>query len=381
MKKLLYLSNLRLPTEKAYGIQIAKMCEAFAIQVEVKLIYPRRRNPIKADVFDYYSVEKNFKIKKLPAIDFYITGFLDRITVGIKSFISGATLAFYALFSDADVIYSRDELVIYMLSFFKKGLVFEAHRFSQKRKFFYKRFKNTSVKTVVISKAIEQELIKLGFGEKNILVAHDGVDLKEFNIEMSQEEARKKTDLPLGKKIVMYTGHLFEWKGADVLLEAARLVSNFEFITSKFGEILFIFVGGMEYDIRKFKEKVERLNNVLILGHKSHKEIPIYLKAADILVLPNSAKDTISGYTSPLKLFEYMASRRPVVASDLSSIREVINENIAVLVEPDSPKSLAEGIIKIINNKMLGEKLTQESFDDVQNHTWADRALKILDFV
>ena len=70
--KLLYLANLRLLTEKAYGIQIAKTCEAFALTgVEVTLIFPYRRNPdVKQDLFSYYSVQENFKVKQLPALDF-----------------------------------------------------------------------------------------------------------------------------------------------------------------------------------------------------------------------------------------------------------------------------------------------------------------------
>ena len=92
MKSLLYIANLRLPTEKAYGIQIAKMCEAFAdpeLKFKVALIYPKRNNPnIKENVFDYYSVKNNFEAKRVWAPDFYFSGKLDTISVLIKNFIS-----------------------------------------------------------------------------------------------------------------------------------------------------------------------------------------------------------------------------------------------------------------------------------------------------
>ena len=85
------------------------------------------------------------------------------------------------------------------------------------------------------------------------------------------------------------------------------------------------------------EKKAKGSENILVLGHKPHKTMPVFLKAADVLVLPNSAKEEISrSYTSPLKLFEYMASGRPIVASDLPSIREVLNENNSLLVSPDS---------------------------------------------
>lgn len=378
MKKLLYLSNLRLPTEKAYGIQIAKMCEAFAAQVEVELVYPSRKNPIKEDVFIYYAVKQIFKIKKLSAIDFYLPGPFDRIAVDLKSFISAVVLSFYGLFSGTDIIYSRDEAILYILSFFKKNIVFEAHRYSPKRKFFYKRFKNASIKTVVISKAIEQEFFKLGFSEKNILVAHDGVDIEKFDININKEKARKMSRLPLDKILITYAGHLFEWKGVDVLLEATR---DIEISKYRNMDILFVFLGGTERDVKKFRKKAKGLNNVLILGHRPHKEIPLFLKAADALVLPNSVSDKISSYTSPLKLFEYMASKRPIVASELPSIAEILNDGNSVLVKPDDPKKLVEGIKKILEDTDASADLAIRAFEEVQQYTWQKRAGKIINFI
>ncbi len=401
MIKLIYLSNLRLPTEKAYGLQITKMCEAFVgAGVDVELVYPYRKNPIKADIFDYYSIKKIFKIKKIPSLDFYLFGAFDKITVGLKSFISAVVLVFYVLFQRSDVIYSRDELVLFLISFFKKNIVFETHRYSPKRNFFYGRFKNLGIKIVVISEAIKKEFLKFGFNEKNILIAHDGVDLKEFDLSIGKEEARKKIGLPLDKKIAMYTGHLFEWKGASVLLETARLVRdvgvvrdvrNEEYNSNKrsdptseaiqLDQPLFVFVGGTEYDIKSFKEKAEELDNVLILGHKPHQDIPVYLKAADVLILPNSAKEKISSYTSPLKLFEYMASSRPIVASDLPPIREVLNENNSILVKPDDLEALAEGIKLVLANAELAERISNQALKDVQSYTWQKRASAITDFL
>lgn len=119
-----------------------------------------------------------------------------------------------------------------------------------------------------------------------------------------------------------------------------------------------------------------------MVGHRPHQEIPYWLKAADVLVLPNSAKEKISRfYTSPLKLFEYMASGTPIVASDLPSIREVLNEKNAVLVKPDSPEFLTAGIMKVLENPYLSDKISKQAFQDVQNYTWEKRAEKILRFI
>ena len=383
--KILYLSNSRLPTEKAYGIQIVKMCEAFAASgAEVLLLYPYRLSPhIKEGLFEYFSVKKEFKAKQLNTPDFYFPGSMDRVAFFIKSFISAVALVAYALFSDFDIIYSRDELPIFLLSFFTKKICFEAHKFSDMKGFYYRRFKFSKVKTVTITKALKEEFVKAGFDGSNILVAPDGVDIEEFDIDISKEDARRKTELPIDRNIVLYAGHLFEWKGANVLLEAAR---NFQFPISNFQKnkenILFVFVGGTDYDIKNFRKKGEGLTNVLIVGRKPHADMPVYLKAGDILALPNSGKEAISQkFTSPLKLFEYMASKRPIIASDLPALREILNDQNSVLVKSDDPKLLADAIRGILNNYKLTEELADRAFIDVQNYTWDKRSAKILNFI
>jgi len=379
--KLIYLSNLRMPTERAYGIQIAKTCEAFSdLGVNLELVMPRRKNPRTDSISIYYDVRDNFRIKRIYAPDFYLPGGLDRVAVNIKEVISALLLCFYALNQKADIIYSRDEWPLYFLSFFKKNLVFEAHRFSNLRKFFYRRFKNKNFKIIVITKHLKDDFIKMGFKEEKILVAPDGVDLAEFEINISREEARTKVSLPLNNHIVMYSGHLFEWKGADTLLEAAKLISNDQLLISK--NVLFVFIGGTDYDIDKFRKKSEKLDNVLILGHKPHKEVPLFLKAADVLVLPNSAKEEISRYyTSPLKLFEYMASGRPMVASDLPALREVLNPSNSILVSPDNYQKLAWGIKILLDKPDIGNILVQKALEDVKKHTWSTRVQSIFNYL
>src|SRR5574343_570990 len=91
--KLLYISNQRLPTEKAYGLQICKMCEAFAdLGIELELLVPTRRNSITKDLFEYYGIRRNFKTKIIPSLDFYWFGVLDRISFSIKQWIAAIKL-------------------------------------------------------------------------------------------------------------------------------------------------------------------------------------------------------------------------------------------------------------------------------------------------
>lgn len=122
--------------------------------------------------------------------------------------------------------------------------------------------------------------------------------------------------------------------------------------------------------------------NIKILGRRPHHEIPLYLKAADVLVLPNSGKEDISRlYTSPMKLFEYMASMSPIVASRLPSICEILNDGNAVLVEPDRPEALASAVESVLGNELLVRAITKQALVDVEKYSWDRRAKMILEFI
>lgn len=144
---------------------------------------------------------------------------------------------------------------------------------------------------------------------------------------------------------------------------------------------LVYFVGGAAEHINKFKTFLSenKLVKVRLISFRPHEEIPIWLKAADVLVLPNTAKEDISKfYTSPMKMFEYMAAGRPIVASDIPSITEILNKDNAVLVEPDNPEDLARGIQLVLSDKNLVEKIAKQSYSDVQKYTWIERTKKLM---
>ena len=208
-----------------------------------------------------------------------------------------------------------------------------------------------------------------------VLLAPDAVNMEQFSIKDSKTDIRKRFGLDNDKKIVLYTGKLSEWKGVYVLLKASKYLPS---------NIVVIFIGGMEESIRDFRATSNKLNtkNALILGYKPPKEIPYWLKAADILVLPNSGKGRISNfYTSPLKLFEYMASKRPIIASDLPCLRDILNKNNAVLVEPDNPKALAKSIEITLKKPDFCAKISGRAFKDVKKYSWQNRAGEVIRFI
>jgi glycosyltransferase involved in cell wall biosynthesis len=105
--------------------------------------------------------------------------------------------------------------------------------------------------------------------------------------------------------------------------------------------------------------------------------------AADILVIPTSAKEKIGAeYTSPMKLFEYMAAERPIVASDISSMREVLDETTAFFFKPNNPFLLAETLEKVIANYGESERMAERAKKiAIEKYSWKKRVKDIVAFV
>ena len=82
-----------------------------------------------------------------------------------------------------------------------------------------------------------------------------------------------------------------------------------------------------------------------------------------------------------MKFFEYMASGSPIVASDLPSIREALNESNSILVEPNNPEALTDGIERVLKDQDLSSRISRQAFLDVQDYTWRKRAKQVINFI
>ena len=370
--KICYIAHIRLPTEKAHGIQIMKMCEAFALQGHtIDLIVQKRHNPIKTHPFDFYSIKpearKNISIKYVLSPDLISFG---KIGYWIQTWIFSELASIQMRMNYPDVVYSRDEIILLNMFLIHPNLVWETH---QGEDHFITKILLKKAKLVAITHGLVNLYSKYLKNPSRALVAPDAVDLDEFKLEMTREECRKKTGLPLDKKIALYWGHLYGWKGVQTFADASRFFGADE---------LAVVVGGHDKDIEDFRTKNAQNPRLLIVGRRPRSEINMYLRAADVLVLPNSAREKISShYTSPLKLFEDMASGTPIIASDLPSLREILHEKNALFFTPDDPRSLTDSIQKLFDSKELALRLGKQALDEVQNYTWDNRAKVIVEFI
>lgn len=388
--RILYLANARIPTEKAHGLQIVKMCEAFARQgVDVKLILPFRQQSDQMrqveSLWDYYDVTTRFLIKRLPSPDFIKYDRFVPVRIMTLFYIAQsllfAMMAAMTTLKAEGVYYTRDWYALFVLVIMKrwhgKSIFFEAHEMhgashAKLLTWLLRRVNGL----IVITQALQTYYEQFGVAAEQIIVAADGIDQRRLTQQISREAARTELGLSLTAKIVCYTGHLFRWKGVYTLAEAMRHLPE---------DYLLYIIGGMTTDRAVLQQFIDEqhLSRIRLVEHVPYHAVPRYLAAADVLALPNSASQAISrDCTSPLKLFEYMAAQRPIVASDLPSLREVLrHERNAYLVMPDQPHALANGILYVMNDQTLRTRVVETAYTDVQAFTWDSRAKNILSFL
>lgn len=357
--KLQYIAFIRVPTEKAHGLQIMKTCEAFADEGhEVELVVPGRRTSIKDDAFSYYGSVKNFKITKLQTPDFVYAGPLGFL-LSLVWFAEAVVWRF--AYWKADVIFSRDALVLFQHILLGKKFVYEAHN-------------NPSWVSVIVAKraqlvvsisaGLKHAYVVRGVPEEKIIVVPDAVDLKLFENASSKIEARRRLGIPEEKKVALYVGRIDSGKGADVFAASSQFLSEGV-------QAVLIGNGPLLYNLKS------NYPNAFFLPATKYTDLPNILPAADVLVLPNSGKGTESARnTSPLKLFAYMASGVPIVSSDVPAIREVLSDDANVFVRSDDAEELARGIQSAFEAGM--QTRAEKAKELVTAYSWGSRAKRIL---
>jgi len=161
-----------------------------------------------------------------------------------------------------------------------------------------------------------------------------------------------------------------------LLLELAR----------RLPEVQFLWVGGREADVQDWRSRLqaEGLANIHLTGFVHNSQLPLYQAAADVLLMPyeraisGSSGGNSAAYASPMKMFEYMACRRPILSSDLPVIREVLSERNAVLLPPEAPAAWAESLSSLLNDTSQRNTLVNQAWLDVQPYTWLERARRAL---
>jgi len=393
---MLYLSCARIPSEKAHAYQILKMCESFASQgIMVTLLYQRRNNQqLEAragNIFEYYAIQNSFIMKKLYCLD---SPLLEKIHSSIWFYVTTITYLLAAAMyvvrnrKAIDIIYCRDMFSLMLLGLLQPVLnlpmFYEAHAFPGKLAGLHVGCLNKMNGLIVLTSQLKTVLLQKGVNSSKIAVAHDGVDLRHFqNAHFRGAQIREQMRIPPGSTLVGYVGRFVtmeQEKGINDLLESMRYLPDYN------GSIFMAFIGGPLNNVPDYYKRIEELhldrNRFQFHDLVPVSEVPAYLAACDIVAMPFPWTPHYAYHMSPLKLFEYMAAEKPILATRLPSVMEVLadGEN-AVLAEPDNPRELAHGIRRIIEDKEFSQRIGTRARQDVLHYTWEKRAQKIAHFI
>lgn len=233
---------------------------------------------------------------------------------------------------------------------------------------------------VVVSDVLRQELLERGVPAERILVNPNGVDADAFHPAVDATVLRQELGLE-GRTVIGFIGTFGPWHGTEELVEAfARLLEK----RPEHRESLRLLLVGQGARHAATLEKAVRLgvrSHCVFTGQVPQQKAPRYLACCDILVAPHVPNpDGSPFFGSPTKLFEYMAMGRPIVASALGQIGEVLEHgHSAWLVEPGEPDRLADGLSVVLEQPDLGRRLSMAARQEVlDRHTWRHHTQRIV---
>ena len=384
LTRLEILVNIRFPGDRANGIQVAAMAEALAAAgLNVDLVVPRRFPHREVDPFEHYGVRRIFTVHRLVTLD--AIDLLPTRWQRLPFLVQSASFGYRALArvaTDREAgLFVRD---LYTLEILGRGLrardrgrlAAEVHTLPEDpgRRARALRTLASLPAVVAISSGVRDDLLAGGVEPGNVLVAHDGVHLSRFAHMPDAPTARRHLNLD-ERPTLVYAGQFFPWKGVDTLVEAMAHLP----------EAQLLLIGGDKANLPRIVGLADRVapGRIHLTGQVPHAAVPFHLSAGDVVVLPNSGRQEISArHTSPLKLFEAMAVRRPIVASDLPSLREILTDgSAAVMVPPDDPAALAEAARALLDDPGRGERLARRAGEEVGRYDWSARGRDVARFL
>lgn len=366
--KLYYIANARMPNEKAHGIQIAKMCEAFIESgIDLKLVVPSRGY---GGLKQAYALSCEVPLLRIPVLNLQFLGPVGYRLTALQFIVGSLIYLWWKTMSEEQfVVYTidMDNFSFAPLVWVPRPLFAEMH--SIKKSGFLARSFFKRVGIIATNKLIADELVKtFRLPAERVLIEPNGVDESVLQSNVSRQEARAKLNLPSDEPFALYVGRFYEWKGLEILADAATE-----------SPIPIRLVGGTREEYERITKKGGA--RLYFSGARTVDEVPLWLAAADVLLVVGTAHNVDSyRYTSPMKIFEYLATRRATVASKTPAVESIMQEETASWYEPDNASSLAQAIRNAYTSAEAESKI-QAGRALSASHTWSKRASRILSFM
>jgi len=241
--------------------------------------------------------------------------------------------------------------------------------FPKLAKYFERRILNSASHVITVTDIQKEFLVQKYLKAENISVCHNAINVSEFNPDIKPAEVKWSVPDPV---VIGFVGTMNRWQGIPVLSSVIPEV------VEKTPNAVFLMVGDGEYR-QQLEADIEKCGcgeHVYFTGRVAHKDIPGYISSMDITILPDSNE-----YGSPMKVFEYMAMKKAVIAPDVPPVQEIIEQNsTGIIIRRSNKNDLSDAIIELINNKDKRCAIADSSLEYVvKNHTWDVNASKIVE--
>ena len=369
--KIACISPSRVPAQTANSIQMMKACHALqSLGHEVRLWIPGDGVKNWQQMASLYGLEQEFEITWLKSLKW------------LRRYDFCFNAVRQARKWGADMVYSWLPQAADLSLGFGLPAILEVHDrpTGHLGPWLLRQFcrSKTLKRMLVITQALKR-ILETDYGvsllANEIVIAPNGVDFNRFASQPDPRKARKLLSLPQ-KVTVGFSGHFYPGRGTQLLYDLAKA----------FPEIQFLWIGGRKEDIDYWKERSisEGVKNITLTGFIENSRLPVYLAAADILLIPfdrvvtGSSGGNSADICSPMKLFEYMATGRAIVSSDLPVIHEILNEKNAIFCPPEDLPAWKATIGELIKNRSRIESLGAAARKDAATYSWLSRAEKAL---
>ncbi len=369
--KIACISSAQVPSTKANSIQVMKVCQALVQNGEDVSLNVPGTNPVQwEELAALYGLVDPFPVIQLKSRPFFKK--LDFTLASLKR----------ARRIRVDLVYTRLLWAAFLASLRGLPVVLELHDLPGGRyaPTIYKRFLKLEKPklTVYITSALKQLAdTKLGVHarEGEYLIAPDGVDLERYQHLAEPAQARAMLGLE-EKPTVVYSGGFYAGRGLEMMQQLALA----------FPQVQFLWVGGTPEQVSEWRIRLNTagVRNVELTGFVPNARLPLHQAAADVLLMAyslsfgGSGGGDIAAVSSPMKLFEYMAAGRCILASDLPVLREVLNEKNAAFYQAENFTDLCAQFADLISNDARRKKLAAAAREDVQAYSWRTRMAVII---
>lgn len=339
---------------------------------DVHLVVPRRRNAITKNPREFYGLKTDLPVQYLPVLDLYSWGGLGYAISGFTFLIAyWFFLAWKKLRGGKFVLYTIDMDEFSFIGVSLLGVPFAMEIHGAKR---YGALLNRTLKgaraVLTINSIVQRSLVEtFKLPPEKVLAHPNGIDVSMFSQPVDRNAWRAKWGIAPDARLVLYVGRCYPWKGMDVLDRASRLLPD----------VAFAFVGCTRKEFETVTGTPCGYGNVLFFGERPYAEMPEWMKSADILLVLGTKKNEYSyRQTSPMKLFEYMATGVPILAADTPAIRDVVSPEEVLFYEPDNAAGLARAMRDILGNRPRAERAALRAAQSARARSWERRAESIL---